>query len=125
MNKLTENQIRKIVEARQINDKKFIVLIENLAAETSEYELNHNVYCIDDQYNILWQVQRKDIFGNNFFRKILINISRHIGRSNLINYDPFVIIKIVNKKLFADSFKKFTYNIDLDNGKSTLISRSE
>ncbi len=124
MNKLTENQIRKIVEARQINDKKFIVLIENLAAETTEYELNHNIYCIDDQYNIIWQVQRGDIQSKDSIAKIAGGDLKGIEKINLMNNDPFVLIKIVSDKLFANSLNGFEYTIDLENGKSILVGRS-
>ncbi len=125
MDKLTKEQIQKIDQKFPIHDQKFIILIDILAAKIPEHELNCNVYCIDEQCNIIWQVQREDIEKRYVANRLKMSSPVSVASLNLMRKDPLVDIKITNGELVANSFSGFKYKINIESGKSELIGWSK
>lgn len=96
MNKLNQTQINKIEKKILINDVKLIVSID-VAGDKSipQEENNKNIYCINNNYEIVWQVNVAD---------------------TPFNRDSFVNIELVNDELHARKFSGFEYIIDINSG---------
>lgn len=103
--KLNSKQISKIDSRINLTEKKMIVAIdvsEDKGKGWSENEICYNIYCIDEYYNIIWQV--KEINTDPPFK----------GR------DPFCYLgKNNNGEIIADRFSGFTYKIDPETGEAT------
>ena len=96
MKKLTQDQIKLIKQKIAIDQNKFIIRLNVAGNNTiSVTECNNNVYCIDDEYEIFWQIEAKP---TGFER------------------DPFVYIKFDNGELIAKNFSGFKYLVNLENG---------
>jgi hypothetical protein len=100
--KLSPYQISKIDTKIEINPKRIIVAIDlsedkdMLPAE----EICSNIYCVDDQYEIIWQVKElktKVPFDDDMF----VNLSKND-----------------TGEILARRFSGFTYQIDPDTGEA-------
>jgi hypothetical protein len=103
MKKLTPQQIILIEKKLPLNSKNWIVLLDTAGKkEISKEESNRNVYCIDENYEIRWQIKHEE-------RPML-------GRNS------FVHIKCSENNFFALDFAGFTYKINIENGDTKIIS---
>lgn len=99
--RLTKTQILKIKQTVNLDNGLSIVRI-NVSEDKymSKNESNYNIYCVDKDYNIVWQVKEiktKVPFGD----------------------DPFCYLsKDVNGEIIADRFTGFTYKIDPETGEA-------
>lgn len=102
MKKLTSEQQSKIYKKLQLNNSNSIVLIDiSEAHNISRDENNLNVYLIDKDYKVIWQIDAKD---------------------TAFNKDMFVSIKISDQgELIAKRFSGFKYKVDIKTGKGTEI----
>ena len=103
MKKLNEFQVKLIKQIVDLNDEKKIVRL-NVCARKDMDELSNeyvnNIYCIDNEYNIIWQVDAE--------------LTKFPG-------DPFVYIEMERDGIFAGKFSGFTYKVDVDSGKGKII----
>lgn len=99
--KLTLLQISKIYKRIIIDNIKQIVMIDvSEDKNMPEYESNFNIYCIDDQNNIIWQVSETK--------------SKPIDSADMFVY----LRRDSNDEIIADRFSGFTYKINLDTGEA-------
>lgn len=99
--KLTEKQKQKIYQKIELEGKKIVLLDVLGLKDMSQEELNANIYCIDDSFDIIWQINPEP---------------------TKFEIDSFTSIKINEKKFIeAKRFSGFKYKIDLQNGKATII----
>lgn len=101
MNKLTQNQINKIKQKILIGSDKLIIRL-NVSGDKniSINDNNGNIYCINETYEILWQI---DAPNTDFER------------------DSFVNIELINGKLLARRFSGFEYLINTTSGVAEKI----
>lgn len=102
MKKLSKNQSKLIVIKLDIEQNKHIVLVDTTVSKNilSE-ECNANIYCIDNDDNILWQV--KDTKG-------------------MFDHDSFVYLEVAyDNKLIAKRFFGKKYLIDITSGEAEEI----
>lgn len=101
--KLTGYQVSKIEKKIPFSETRNIILIDvigdtNLVNGSSE--VRFNIYCIDSNYNIIWQVSEK-------------------GECTFPDGDPFCYLgKNSKDEIIADRFSGFTYKINLDTGEA-------
>ncbi|QLH43880.1 MAG: hypothetical protein HWD59_15090 [Coxiellaceae bacterium] len=94
---MTEKQINAIKQKIILTPNLLIVRLDTMSDKSlSQDEANRNVYCIDDNYQILWQIENKPTGFEE---------------------DPFTNIKLDNNELIAKNFSGFIYKVDLRNGK--------
>jgi hypothetical protein len=103
--KLTKKQILRIDKEIVLNDNKRIVEVDVSHKEEgwSLNEICFNIYCVDPDYHIIWQVKEiktKPPFG---------------GR------DPFCYLGQKEGEIIADRFSGFEYRINPDTGEATQI----
>ncbi|MHB1222261.1 MAG: hypothetical protein ACYC0J_09725 [Gammaproteobacteria bacterium] len=101
MNKLTDTQKNQIYQTIDLADKK-IVLLDVLGLKNiPKDELNANIYCIDNDFKIIWQID---------------------AEPTKFEVDSFTSIKIDEKKeIETRRFSGFEYKIDTLNGKAEII----
>ena len=101
---LNKNQILKIKQKVNLNSERTIVRIDVSEDKTlSPQESSSNVYCINNQYEIIWQVKE-------------IKTQRHFDE------DMFVYLGKNSKgEIIADRFSGFVYKIDPDTGEAEQI----
>lgn len=89
MVKLAEKQVAKIDKKISIDSFRSIVIL-NVGGDKTlpQDEHNKNIYCIDDSYNIIWQI---DAPSTGFER------------------DSFVYMGLVGSQLTARNFSGFEY----------------
>lgn len=99
--KLSPYQISKIKTEIKISSKRMIVRIDvSEDKDMSVKEICSNIYCVDDQYEIIWQV-------------------KEIKTKVPSDHDMFVYLeKDDNGKILAKRFSGFEYQIDPDNGEA-------
>lgn len=98
---LSKNQIAKIKQKVSLNNERLIVRI-NVSEDKGmpPDENNFNIYCVDNQYNIIWQI-------------------KEIKTKPINDADMFVYLgKDANGKIIADRSSGFTYEIDPDKGEA-------
>ena len=100
MNKLTMIQQQQIYQTISFNNKK-IVLLDVLGVKNlSKQELNANIYCIDNDFNIIWQISVAD---------------------TKFDIDSFTSIKKTEEgKIRTRRFSGFEYEIDPEIGKAKI-----
>ncbi len=102
---LSKNQISKIKQKIDISENKSIIRIDvsedkNMSSEES----SSNIYCVNDKYEIFWQVQ--DIKTKRPFED-----------------DMFVYLgKNAKGEIIADRFSGFEYKIDPETGEADQMS---
>ena len=105
--RLNEKQVSKIdTEINLTADKKIIAIdvTENKGRGWSENEICNNIYCVDKQYNIIWQV--KEIETEPPFN----------------GDDPFYYLgQKENGEIVARRFSGFVYSINPKTGEATQI----
>ena len=96
MKKLTNEQVNMIKQKISLNNQRQFVRL-NVAGNKliSNGECNNNVYCIDKDYEILWQIKAK---------------------KTAFDRDPFVSMKFDNSVLTVKNFTGFKYKVDLETG---------
>lgn len=101
MNKLTSIQQRQIYQAINLEDNKKIVLLDVLGIKhLSEQEANRNIYYIDNDYNVIWQIDPEP---------------------TKFNIDSFTSIKIDGEGIVqARKFSGFEYEVDKKTGKAEI-----
>ncbi len=94
LNLKQQSMIEKVIN---INTKKKIVMLNVSGNKTiSDLEVNGNVYCINDKFEVLWQI-----------KPVITGFSR----------DPFVNIELNDKReLIAKNFSGFQYRVNLETG---------
>lgn len=101
--KLSKHQISKVYKKVQIKDLQ-IVLIDVSEDNIKPSESNFNIYCVDDEYNIIWQIKETK--------------SKPIDDA-----DMFVYLGTDNEnRIIADRFSGFRYVIDADTGEAVRVS---
>ena len=95
---------RQIIKQKiDLNDKYFIIRIEvtnNLII--SKEDIKRNVYCVNHNFEKVWQIQHDP---------------------NCSHPDvPFVDINIKNNELIAKDFAGFIYKVDINNGETKIIN---
>jgi hypothetical protein len=89
-----------------LNDGQIIVAInvtENDGAKWTNDECNFNIYCIDQLYNIIWQVKETKTKPISIF-----------GETDSFCY----LGKDAKGEIIADRFSGFTYKIDPETGEA-------
>lgn len=101
MNKLSKYQVSLIDRKIKIADNKLVVLLDvSNDKNLPKKESNLNIYCINGNYEIIWQIDTP--YDDSKF-----------------DYDMFLYLEINKKvKLQADRFSGFKYIIDADSGKA-------
>lgn len=101
---LNSKQISKIYSKINLVNGKLIVMIDVMGdKKLSVPEQNSNIYCVDKQYNVIWQVRET---------------------KTKLSYedDGFVYLKQNEKgEIIADRFSGFVYKIDPETGEATRI----
>lgn len=104
--KLTDYQISKIHKKINISENRIILMIDVMGDKTipdAGKEVRFNIYCVDNENNIVWQVQE-------------------IEESSFRDGDPFCYLKKDdNGEIIADRFSGFIYRIDSETGIATRI----
>jgi len=103
---LSKKQILRIKQTIQLDGTKSIVRIDVSHKDEgwSDEESNFNIYHIDVEYNILWQIKETKTKPVSLFGEA----------------DPFYYLgKDANDKIIADRFSGFTYEIDPETGEAT------
>lgn len=99
--KLNSKQVSKIYKKIELKNGNTIIMIdvsEDRAMPPDES--NFNIYCVDNQYNIIWQI-------------------KEIKTKPINDADMFVYLKKNDQgKIIADRFSGFTYEIDPDKGEA-------
>ena len=100
--KLNSKQVSKIYKKIELKNGNAIVMIDVSEDKAmSSDESNFNIYCIDNQYNIIWQI-------------------KEIKTKPIDDADMFVYLKKNDQnEIIADRFSGFTYKIDPDTGEAT------
>ena len=99
--KLTQSQINSVDETIELDFGKKIVRLDYSGTNNlSEVEHNSNVFCIDEDYNIIWMVLSEDV---------------------LVKRDSFVSIEFEEGKLTADRFFGGEYQVDVSTGMARKI----
>jgi hypothetical protein len=100
--KLNSKQVSKIYKKIELKNGITIIMIDVSEDKTiPPDENNFNIYCVDNQYNIIWQI-------------------KEIKTKPINDFDMFVYLgKDANGKIIADRFSGFTYEIDPDKGEAT------
>lgn len=100
--KLNSKQVSKIYKKIELKHGNAIIMID--VSEDKPIppdEGNFNIYRVDNQYNIIWQV-------------------KEIKTKPIDDADMFVYLgKDANEKIIADRSSGFTYEIDPDTGEAT------
>lgn len=102
---LSEKQILRIKQSVQLNSEKFIVRIDvsHKNEKWSDNESDFNIYCIDSNYNIFWQIKEEKSRPASLFNEA----------------DPFYYLgKNAAGELIADRFSGFTYKINPEAGEA-------
>ena len=96
MKKLTEHQIAHIGKKIELLNKQFIVLIDVMdEKQISQEECNRNIYCVDENNSIIWQIEFKPTGFDE---------------------DPYVYIGWFQNSLVAKNYSGFKYRINLFDG---------
>jgi hypothetical protein len=104
MKKITELQKSVIEKKIRIENNKYIVMLNvmdrNIFPDSKE--LNYNIYCVNDNFEIIWEIQTgEEIFDNP---------------------DPFVYLIInENGEYQASKYFGFEYILDIETGKAKMI----
>lgn len=102
--KLDFKNISHIYKNIVLNDKEKIVMInvtENDGAKWSHNECNFNIYCLDKENNIIWQIKELGSKPVSIF-----------GETDSFCY----LTKNAQGEIIADRFSGFTYKIDPKTG---------
>ncbi len=98
MQKLAFRQIKNIKKKIDVSLNKLIILLAVTDdKDVSIDELNKNIYCVNSDYEIIWQV-------------------KHEVEPGFFEEDPFININFDGKNLVARDFSGFDFLIDLQNG---------
>lgn len=100
--KLSQKQISKIDKKIILDEVRRVVEVDvSHKSDNWPYdEIRNNIYCIDDDYNIIWQVSEDEA-------------------SRFADGDPFCYLGFENNEVVADRFSGFEYKIDAATGKVT------
>lgn len=102
--KLTNYQISKIEKKLQLSRIQDIILVDVMGDSTlpnDSPEVRFNIYCVDINYNVIWQVSEKK-------------------EGIFLDGDPFCYLgKNTKNEIIADRFSGFTYKIDPETGEAT------
>lgn len=99
---LTEKQILKIYKKVDIDRVRQLVMIDvSEDKNMPQHESNFNIYCIDSDKNVIWQVKESK--------------TKPIDAADMFVY----LGKDANGEIIADRFSGFTYKIDPDTGEAT------
>lgn len=110
MKKLTEKQIDKIDTKFTLDNGIFAVLVDTTGDKTvSGREDNASIYCINENYKIIWQVQ----YPPNSFEE----------DADYEYSDPFVWMGFdeSERRLYANKFRGTEYEIDIETGVAKII----
>ena len=105
--KLSPKNISHISKKILLDDYRMILEInvtENDGVDWTTNECNFNIYCVDQDYNILWQVRETKSKPVSIF-----------GETDTFCY----LGKDANGEIIADRFSGFTYKINPDTGEAT------
>jgi outer membrane protein assembly factor BamB len=95
------------IDEKILLDDKIIVEInvtENDGTSWTSDECNFNIYCIDQHYNVIWQVKE----------------TRNQSSSLFEEGDPFCYLeREASGEIIANRFSGFTYIIDPETGEAT------
>jgi hypothetical protein len=98
---LTSKQISKIYKKIELTKGKQILMIDvSEDKKMPTEESNFNIYCVDEQYNIIWQVKESK--------------TKPIDAADMFVY----LGKDVHGEIIADRFSGFTYKIDPETGEA-------
>jgi hypothetical protein len=101
--KLTQYQISKIKQTVEIDNKIIIRIDVSGDDDMPVDESNFNIYCITNDYEIIWQVTE-------------------VGSEPIDDIDMFVYLEKNDKgEILADRFSGFEYKIDPDTGEAEQI----
>ena len=101
--KLNDIQIKKITKKISFSNHESIVRVNTTGKEIpwTENEINFNIYRVDKDYNIIWQIQE--------------------DKRPDFKEDPFVYLDIEkNGDIGADRFSGYEYIVDPETGKSEI-----
>lgn len=102
MNKLTKEQQELIYQTISLNGKKIVLLLdENGLRKVSIVDLNANIFCIDDSFEIIWRIN---------------------AEPTKFKQDPFTSIKSENGEIQTKRFSGFKYKINIETGEAEIIS---
>ena len=102
MNRLSLNQISMIDNRVSIGLDKFIIILDTTnSKEISDFECNNNIYCVNSNYEVIWQIKAKP---TGFER------------------DPFTSFEFDGRELLARNFSGFKYHVNLQDGSTEMIS---
>jgi hypothetical protein len=107
--RLSTKQISHIDKKIVLDGNRFLVEInvsENDGVSWSDDECNYNIYCVDQHYNIIWQVKEIETKP--------VSIS---GETDSFCY----LGKDESDEFIADRFSGFVYKINPDTGEATRI----
>ena len=98
MKSLSEDQIRQVVTKLAIGQNEYVTLIDMAGNKVASIkECNANIYCVDEQNNMLWQVDNtKGTFDRDSFIYIEISNNEQLaarmffGKKYLINMNSGV-----------------------------------
>jgi hypothetical protein len=94
--KLSQDQINNIsVKIKSGNDRDIVLIETSGRRDLSEHDHNANIYCIDTDFHVIWQID-----------------AAHAASEN----DAFIYLKRVGTRLRADRFSGFEYTIDEKTG---------
>lgn len=101
--KLSE-KLKKLIEKKiKLNTEFSLVLLDVMGNRTlTKDELNRNIYCLNDNYEIVWQI-------------------KHFPKPPF-DRDPFVSVNLIDGKIIAKDFSGFTYQVNIDNGELKRLS---
>jgi hypothetical protein len=104
MEKLTELQKSVIEKKLKIGINKYIVMLNVMGRKDFEpTEKNHNVYCINENFEIIWEIQPDE--------------------GPFAEIDPFVYMKINEQGEYVSfSYSGFEYKIDIETGHAKIIA---
>lgn len=102
MKALTKEQRELIYQTISLNGKKIVLLLDEYGLKkVADIDLNTNIFCIDNAFNIVWQIDAK---------------------LTKFNRDPFTsIIKNEKGEIQAKRFSGFKYKIDIATGKAEIF----
>jgi hypothetical protein len=103
--KLNFKQVSKIYKKIDLQNDNAIVMIDVSEDKAMPaYESNFNIYCIDKNYNIIWQI-------------------KEVKTKPIDDADMFVYLaKNSDGEIIADRFSGFVYRIDPETGEAEQIS---
>lgn len=103
METLTIQQISLIENKLSLNSKDWMVLLDVMGNKgITKKESNRNIYCVDENYQIKWQIKHEE--------------------RPMLERNSFVHIKCEENDFFALDFAGFTYKINTGNGDTKIMS---